>query len=344
MSVVRIAIVGCGSIASMHAVAIGQTPDAALVACYDRVKESALRFSEENKIQAFDTYEELLASDMVDAVSICTPSGLHTPQAIQAIQAGKHVLVEKPMSLTLEEADRLIEAVDRSHVKVGVISQIRFSPAVVEVRRAIEAGALGKITSGSLQMKYWRSKDYYTSGAWRGTWALDGGGALMNQGIHGVDIFRYLMGVPKTLTGYARTQIHDIEVEDSAVAIIEFEGGAIGTIEASTACYPGYPRRVEICGDKGSIVLKEDVIIKWDVDLPCQLPVGEQPENVGSSDPLAISTAGHVRHFINFVNAILRDEPLLADTRIGRLPLEIILSVYESSRTGRSVNMEEIRK
>ena len=344
MNKVRFAIIGCGGIAAKHAIAIGQTPNAELVACCDQIKESAVRFAEANKLQAFDTYEELLASDTVDAVSICTPSGLHTPQAIQAIQAGKHVLLEKPMSLTLAEADRLIGAAEQADVKVGVISQFRFSPAVVEVRRAIEAGALGRITSGSLQMKYWRSKEYYASGAWRGTWALDGGGALMNQGIHGVDIFRYLMGAPKTLTGYARTQIHDIEVEDSAVAIVEFEDGAIGTIEGSTACYPGYPRRVEICGDKGSIVLEEDAILKWDVDLPCQLPVGKPPENVGSSDPMAISVAGHVRHFVNFTNAVLHDEPLLADARIGRLPLATILSIYESSRTGRPVNMEEVRR
>jgi len=343
MTKVRYAIIGCGGIAAKHALAIRETPDAELVACCDQVRDSALRFAEANKLHAFDTYEELLASDTVDAVSLCTPSGLHTPQAIQAIEAGKHVLLEKPMSLTLEEADRLIEAADKGGVKVGVISQYRFSPAVAEIRRAIEAGALGRITSGSLQMKYWRSKEYYASGAWRGTWALDGGGALMNQGIHGVDIFRYLMGAPKTLTGYARTQIHDIEVEDSAVAIIEFEGGAIGTIEGSTACYPGYPRRVEICGDKGSIVLEEDAILKWDVDIPCQLPVGKPADNVASSDPMAISNAGHVRHFANFTNAILHNEPLLADARIGRLPLEIILSVYKSSQTGRPVDMEELR-
>ncbi len=344
MKTVRIAIIGCGGIADMHAKAIHDTPNAELTACYSRSSESANRFAQRYGIEAFTSYEALLASPDVDAVALCTPSGLHTAQAIQAIQAGKHVLVEKPMSLTLREADELIATVDSGNVVVGVISQYRTSPAVEEIKRAIDAGALGRLTSGSLQMKYWRSAAYYASGAWRGTWALDGGGALMNQGIHGVDIFRYLMGAPVSLTAYARTLTHDIEVEDMAVAILEFEGGALGTIEGSTTCNPGYPRRIEICGDKGSVVLEEDSILKWDVDMPCNLPVGNQAMNVGASDPLAISYAGHTRHFTNFVNAILHGEKLLQDVRGGRLPLEIILSIYRSSQQKQTIDMKEVQR
>lgn len=344
MNIVRFAIIGCGGIADKHALAIRQTPGAQLIACYSKTKASAERFAQAWGIKAFDSYDALLASDEIDAVSICTPSGLHTPQAIAAIKQGKHVLLEKPMSLTLEEADRLIDAAKYSQAKVGVISQYRFSPAVLEAGRAIKAEALGRITSGSLQMKYYRSPAYYASGAWRGTWALDGGGALMNQGIHGVDIFRSLMGAPKTLTGFARTQVHTIEVEDSAVAILEFESGALGTIEGSTACYPGYPRRVEICGDKGSVVLEEDAIIRWDVDIPCKLPVGHPPKDVASSDPKAISVEGHARQYVNFVGAVLHDEPLLEDTEAARLPLEIILAIYQSSASGKSIDMETLRR
>lgn len=341
MNKVRIAIIGCGGIADMHAKAIGDIPEAQLVACYSRSPASAQRFAERYGIQAFDSYEGLLASSEVDAVALCTPSGLHTPQALQAIEAGKHVLIEKPMSLTLEEADRLIAAADQGDVVVGVISQYRTSAAVEEVKRAIDQGALGRVTSGSLQMKYWRTQAYYASADWRGTWALDGGGALMNQGIHGVDIFRYLMGKPISLTAYARTLTHDIQVEDMAVAILEFEGGALGTIEGSTTCNPGYPRRIEICGDKGSVVLEEDAILKWDVDIPCGLPVGKPAQNIGASDPLAISYAGHTRHFKNFVAAILRGEPLLQDARGGRLPLEIILGIYRSSQENKTIDMKE---
>jgi len=344
METVRFAIIGCGSISEKHAMAIQQTPEAQLVACYSDPMESAERFAQAWGINAYYSYDALLNSDNIDAVSICTPSGLHTPQAIAAIKHGKHVLMEKPMSLTLEEADSLINAAKHSQVKVGIVSQYRFSPAVLEINRAIKAGALGRITSGSLQMKYYRSPAYYASGPWRGTWKLDGGGALMNQGIHGVDIFRSLMGAPKTLTGYARTQVHAIEVEDSAVAILEFEGGALGTIEGSTACYPGYPRRLEICGDKGSIVLEEDSIIRWDLDIPCRLPVGQPPKDVASSDPMAISLEGHTRHYVNFVGAVLRDEPLLEDAEAGRLPLEIILGIYQSSASGKSIAMETLHR
>ena len=344
MNTIRIAIIGCGGISDKHAMAIRQTPEAQLTACYSDPWETAERFAKAYGIKAFDSYDALLASDDIDSVSICTPSGLHTPQALEAIRHGKHVLLEKPMSLTLEEADSLIDAAKSSGVKVGIISQYRFSPAVLEIGRAVNAGALGKVTSGSLQMKYYRSPAYYASGAWRGTWKLDGGGALMNQGIHGVDIFRSLMGTPKTLTGFARTQIHKIEVEDSAVAILEFEGGALGTVEGSTACFPGYPRRLEICGDKGSVVLEEDAIIRWDLDIPCRLPVGHPPKDVASSDPMAISLDGHIRHYVNFAGAILRDEPLLEDTAAGRLPLEIILAIYQSSADGKSIDMETLRR
>lgn len=341
---VRYAIIGCGLIAHKHAAALKETPDAKLVACCSADIAGAELFANQYDLEAFDRYEDLLASPSVDAVSICTPSGLHTPQALQALEAGKHVFMEKPMSLTLEEADRLIDAQEKSDCKVGIISQFRFAPAVQEIKRAMDEGAFGNIVSGSLQMKYYRSPEYYKSGVWRGTWDMDGGGALMNQGIHGIDIFRYLMGPAKNLTGYARTLSHDIEVEDSAVAILEFKSGALGTIEGSTACFPGYPRRFEICGDKGSVVLEEDAIISWDLPIPCLLPVGQPAANVASSDPMAISNEGHLRQYVNFTRAILFDEPLLADAKAGRQPLEIILAIYASSKAGKSVSMKDFMR
>lgn len=184
-------------------------------------------------------------------------------------------------------------------------------------------------------MKYYRSEAYYASAAWRGTRAMDGGGCLMNQGIHGVDIFRYLMGPLRSLTAIARTQTRPIEVEDSAAAILEFQNGAIGTLEGSTTCYPGYPRRIEICGDAGSVVLEETSILRWDLPIPCHLPVGRSAQNVASSDPAAIDPSGHVRQIANLTDAVLYGAPLLADASTGRPPLEVILAVYESARTGR---------
>ena len=306
MNQVRFALIGCGVIANFHATAIEQIPEATLVGVYDEYRPGAERFVQTRPVQIFDSLEALLASDEVDAVGICTPSGLHTQQAVAAMRAGKHVVVEKPMSLSLDDADLLI-------------------------------GAFGRIVSGSLQMKYFRSHEYYASGGWRGTWAMDGGGCLMNQGIHGIDMFRYLMGPVKSLTAITKTQTRQIEVEDSAVAMLEFANGAIGTLEGSTTCYPGYPRRIEICGDAGSIVLEEDSILRWDLPIPCNLPVGNAAKNVGSSDPKAIRVDGHVKQIGNLVDAVLRGTPLMADAASGRPPLEIILAVYESSKTSKPV-------
>lgn len=324
-------------IANFHATAISQIPDAVLTGVFDQFRPGAEKFVQTWPVRLYDSMEQLCADPEIDAVCVCTPSGLHTAQAIQIMQAGKHLVVEKPMSLNLEDADRLIQTAADTGVKVCVISQFRFSDAVQEIRRALDAGAFGKVVSGSLSMKYFRSHEYYASGGWRGTWKMDGGGCLMNQGIHGIDVYRYLMGPVKSLTAIARTQTRKVEVEDSAVAVMEFESGAVGTLEGSTTCYPGYPRRIEICGDQGSVVLEEDAILRWDLPIPCSLPVGQAAKNVASSDPKAIDVKGHVKQIGNLVDAVLRGAPLMADAASGRPPLEIILAVYESSRTGRTV-------
>lgn len=328
-------------ISAYHADAISRIMEAEITACTDAYAPSSDKFAQKHGITSYPTLDALLQSRKVDAVSICTPSGLHTPQAVDAVRAGKHVVCEKPMSLTLAEADTLIAEADKAGVKVAVVSQLRFTPAVMEVHRAISSGAMGRIVSGSLQMKYYRSPEYYKSASWRGTWAMDGGGALMNQGIHGIDVFRMLMGPVLRLQGVACTQAHAFEVEDSAVAVLEFESGALGTLEGSTTCYPGYPRRFEICGTSGSIIMEENAILRWDVNLETDLPIGQQIKTGTSNDPNAFTSEGHERQLSNFVDAVLRNKPLMVDARNGRLPLEIILAVYESSRTGKAIDMKE---
>jgi UDP-N-acetyl-2-amino-2-deoxyglucuronate dehydrogenase len=345
MGKVRFGIIGCGVIAEFHNQAINEIDNAVVLGCVDSYAPSAERFAAEHNIKKYDTIEDMLADPEIDAVTICTPSGLHTQQAIAAMRAGKHVVCEKPMSITLEDADRLIAVANETQVKVCIISQFRYSPAVQAVKKAIDAGALGNIVSGSLQMKYYRSDAYYASGSWRGTKAMDGGGCLMNQGIHGVDVFRYLMGPVKSLVGYARTQQRKIEVEDSAAAVLEFKNGAIGTLEGSTLCFPGYPRRIEICGDKGSVVLEENSVKKWDCEgYDIGVPVGKSATNVASSDPKAIDVSGHTRQIRNFVNSILYGEKLMAPAESGRPALEIILGVYESSETGKPVIFDVTKK
>ena len=340
---VRFGLIGCGAIARFHAKSIGEIENAELVAAFDPYKPGLEKFTAEYDVKGYETLEALLADPDVDAVSICTPSGLHTRQAAAAMKAGKHVVCEKPMSLTLAEADELIACEKETGMKVCIISQYRFAASTQEVKRAIDAGAFGKITHASLSMRYYRSNDYYNSGAWRATKAMDGGGALMNQGIHGVDVFRYLMGPVKTINGLARCLTRQkngqpLEVEDAAAAVLEFENGALGIIEGSTTCFPGYPRRIVISGDKGSVVLEENSIMSWDLgDFECKLPVGTQASNSGASDPMAIDNSGHVLQIGNLVRAILDGEELMATAYSGRLPLEIILGVYESSETGKTV-------
>jgi len=343
---VRFGLIGCGAIAKFHAKSIGEIEGAELVAAFDPYKPGLDKFVAEYGVKGYDTLEAMLADPGVDAVSICTPSGLHTSQAVAAMKAGKHVVCEKPMSLTLAEADELIACEKETGMKVCIISQYRFAASTQEVKRAIDAGAFGRITHASLSMRYFRSHDYYNSGAWRATKAMDGGGALMNQGIHGVDVFRYLMGPVKTINGVARCLTRTkngqpLEVEDAAAAVLEFENGALGIIEGSTTCFPGYPRRIVISGDKGSVVLEEDAIVSWDLPIEPQIPVGGNATKSGSSDPTAISNAGHVLQIGNLCNAILNGEELLADAYTGRLPLEIILGIYESSKTGKTVYLNK---
>lgn len=337
MKEVRFGIAGCGTISRFHAAAIERIPDARLVGVYNSSRPRAERFVAEYPAHIFESYDDLLASPDIDVVCICTPSGLHTEQAVAAMKAGKSIVVEKPMSLSLSDADLLINTAEETGAKVCVISQFRFSAAVQEVRRALDAGAFGKVVSGSLSMKYYRSHEYYASGGWRGTWALDGGGCLMNQGIHGIDVFRYLMGPVKSISAITGTQTRKVEVEDSAAAILEFENGAFGTIQGSTTCFPGYPRRIEICGDEGSVVLEEDSILSWDLPIECRLPVGQGAKNVASSDPKAIDVGGHVRQIGNLVDALIRGAELMAPATTGRPPLEVILGIYESSKTGKKV-------
>jgi predicted dehydrogenase len=334
---IRFGIIGCGMISRFHAEGIKNTPGAVIAGCYDAYKPGADAFGKKYGVPVYDTFDEIVTDAEIDVLSICTPSGLHTPLAVAAIKNGKHVMIEKPMSLTLAEADELIASADAHQAKVCVISQFRFSPAIREVYAAIQAGMFGKLTIAELSMKYFRSHEYYAQAEWRGTWRMDGGGALINQGIHGVDLFRYLLGPVKSVNGTIRTLTRRIEVEDSAAAALELANGALAVISASTCSFPGYPRRIEICGEQGSVVLEEDSILKWDLATECPLPVGVSAANIASSDPAAISNEGHILQYNNMADSLRNGTPLFMDARQGRLPLEVILAIYESSKTGKTV-------
>ena len=344
--IINFAIVGCGLISSFHISAIEAIPDAFLLGVYDNNSDIAEKTASEHNVRAYSSYEELLADNDVDVVCICTPSYLHGEMSIAAAIAGKSVLVEKPLALSLEQCDVLSDIASEKKVQIGVVSQLRFSNAFSKVKKVLNDGLLGRITRMDLYMKYYRTQAYYDNGGWRGKSATDGGGALMNQGIHGVDLLRYLGGPLKTVSAFSATLSHDIEVEDTLSAILSFQNGAIGVIEASTADWPGQPRRIEINGDSGFIVIQEDQIVEWKVEGEELLDFSSNNTSAagGFNDPSKISNVGHVRQIENFIASLKGDAELEVGIAEGREALRLILAAYDSSQTGSVINMNEYGK
>ena len=262
-------IVGCGMISTFHARAIADVQGAKLVACFDTREAAAEKFAADNDCKSYTKLDAMLADPKVDIVTIATPSGAHMEPAVAAAKAGKHVIVEKPLEITLKKCDRIIEACEKAGVQVGAIFPSRFHDSSVKLKRAIDGGRFGRLTLGDAYVKWFRTQEYYDSGAWRGTWALDGGGALMNQAIHSVDLLTWLMGPVVEIQANTATLAHErIEVEDAAVATLRFANGALGVLEATTAAYPGYLKRIEIHGSEGSAVLEEEDLKAWDFAKP----------------------------------------------------------------------------
>ena len=331
-------IVGCGMISRWHANAVSLIDEAELVGVCDRKPESTMRFAKENNCKAFESYEELLACDEIDIVCICTPSGLHSPQAVMAANAKKHFVVEKPMAITREQIEDVINACEKNNVKGAVISQLRFTESIKYVKKAIEDGELGDIIIADVYMKYYRSPEYYASAEWRGTWELDGGGALMNQGIHGIDVLQYLAGEVKSVCGICKTLARDIEVEDTANVLVEYKNGAIGTIQGTTSVNPGYPRVISISGTKGTVELTEDVITRWDIEGKSSPPENMPKGNINSyRDPSGFALDTHKMQIADLIDAIKNDRRPLVDVYEGRKPVDIILGAYQSSKIKKTV-------
>ena len=334
----RFAIIGCGAVAEMHATAIQGLENGILYGAYDMRAENAQRFAAAHGCKAFATLDELFACEEVDIVNVCTPSGLHAELAIRAANAGKHVVVEKPMAITQAQVDDLIRVVEQKKTKMAVITQLRFAPSVQRAKKAIEDGRLGKILLADFRGKFYRSEEYYSKSGWRGTWAMDGGGALMNQGIHGIDIVQYLMGGVKSVSALCCTQDRNIEAEDTAYLIVEYKNGAVGSIHSTTVAGPGYPRKIEISGTKGTIKIEEDEIRVWDV-AGDEETTGRTASKAGF-DPMAFSHAYHQFQFADLIEAIEEDRAPLVDVYEGRKPVEIILAAYESNRTGKKIDLD----
>lgn len=343
------AIIGCGMIARFHARALADVPDVRLAALVSRREDNARKMAAELGLDcALSTnLDAVLARPDVQAVIITTPSGAHLEPAVAAARAGKHVVVEKPLEITSERCDRIIDACDRHGVKLCTIFPSRFGDANRALKEAVEAGRFGRLTLGETTCKWWRPQSYYDEGGWKGTQALDGGGALMNQAIHNVDLLLWMMGPVSHISGFTATLAHErIEVEDTAVACLRFANGALGVIQATTSVHPGLPKTIAVHGDRGSAVIEQDDVLRWDFapetaeDRALKERFARKTgASGGSSNPAAISHVGHARQLADFVRAIRTNSAPLVDGREGRRAVAVIEAIYRSAATGRAVTI-----
>jgi UDP-N-acetyl-2-amino-2-deoxyglucuronate dehydrogenase len=338
-------IVGLGMIAEFHAQAIAQTSGGRLVGVASRSAEKGRAFAAKHNVPFSTTsVEELVARPEIDVVCITTPNGEHRAPALAAIRAGKHVVIEKPLDLTLEGADELIAAADKHRVQIGPIFQGRFGDGARTVKAAVEAGRLGRLVLASAYVKWHRTAQYYTG--YRGSLGLDGGGAIVNQAIHGLDLLLWFVGLPSEVTAWQTRRVHThIEGEDTSVSILKFPSGALGTVEATTAAWPGWSRRHELCGEHGSIVLEDDRIVRWEFrearpeDEAIRAADQNNALGSGASHPGAISVEGHRRQLQDMIDAVCEKRPPLLDGREGRKAVALFRAIYESAATGAPVKL-----
>src|SRR5579859_7267571 len=344
----RFGIVGCGVIGKTHAAAISSLADAELAGVADVLPERARVLANRHGTSAYPDLSTMLAALDLDVITICTASGLHGEQAEEAMRAGKHVIVEKPLEITLPAIDHLLDVQRAAGVKLAVISQHRYDPAARRVHELIANGAFGTLVLANAHILWWRSQEYYDSGEWRGTWALDGGGVLMNQSIHSIDLLQWFMGPVKSIYAYTDTLAHRMETEDVAVAVLRFANGALGTIAATTAAYPGMGTRVEILGEKGSAIIEDDMLAYLHLardDREEAVSSGatsgprKQESNADSiaQERAARSLRSHVLQTADMIRAIREDGTPLVDGQAGRQPVEVILGIYESVRNKKEV-------
>jgi len=360
----RFAVIGCGNIHGTHTDAIaGLGPEVGrLVAVCDETPEIARKAGEKFGVPYFRDLDRMIGSIDFDVLSVCTPSGLHAAVGTVGAKAGKHIVCEKPIDVSLKAADELIQACKASGVKLEVISQHRYSAGVQTLRRWLDEGRFGKLVYGESVTKWYRTQAYYDSGGWRGTWELDGGGALTNQGVHYVDLLRYTMGPVKSVAATMGTLAHErIEVEDIVSATIEFKNGAVGTLLASTAMYPGYKQSLEVYGTHGTVLIDDSRIrhaqFADGTEEQGMFSVKAKPPEVdnfvaredpsansevavtGAADPTKVWGEGHLAHYRDLVDAIQTGRETFMNGQEARNALELIIAVYESARSGKRVSL-----
>lgn len=337
----RIGILGGGNISESHLRAAMEIGDIQVSGVCGPNREKVGKLAEAAGVPAFSDERSFFDACPMDLVAIGSPSGLHASQGMEAASRGIHVLVEKPIDVTTRKADELIEACGAAGVKLGVFFQDRTSSGARDLKALVESEALGRPLLATAHVKWYREPEYYSGSRWRGTWSLDGGGAIMNQGIHTLDLLIWLLGKPRKVFGFTRTMLHDIETEDTAVAVIEFESGTLATYEAATSAYPGQPRRIYLTGSRGTASLVHDrltgVSLLGDPAREEESASAGEPEN--TSSPKVSDVSGHRMVMEDFIASIRDDRPPMCDGKEARRSVELAGAIYESSRTGLPVDI-----
>lgn len=343
----RFAIIGSGVIGAVHAEAVAQLPDAQLVAVADISAERARQLAATYGSVPYTDVTEMLSREQLDIVIVCTPNGEHGTYACQVMRSGRHVIVEKPMEVSRPAIEEMLRVQQQTRVKLAVTSQHRFDPATIQVHTLVEEQAFGRLVLGTVTVPWWRAQTYYDDD-WHGTWRFEGGGTLMTQALHSIDLLQWLMGPVKSVFAYTDTLVHRMETEDVAVAILRFANGALGTIAATTGAYLGVTTRIELFGEKGSAIIENDMLAylhltRDDREEAASSRATSEPKKQESNAAsiaqkrAALSLRSHVLQTADMIRAIREDGTPLVDGQAGRQPVEVILGIYESVRTRKEV-------
>ncbi|MEX2178038.1 MAG: Gfo/Idh/MocA family oxidoreductase [Gemmatimonadaceae bacterium] len=333
----RVALVGCGRISRNHFDAIRTVDGLSLTAVCDNVEERARAAGEDQGVAWYTDYATMLAKADADVIAVCTPSGLHSAQGVMAASAGRHVISEKPMSITLEQADALVQACDAAGVSLFVVKQNRLNPAVQLLKRAVDKGRFGRIYLANSTVRWQRPQEYYDSAPWRGTWEFDGG-AFMNQASHYVDLIQWLMGPVESVVAKTATQARRIEAEDSGVAVLRFRNGALGVIEVNVLTYPrNWEGSIAIMGERGSAKISGTAVNRVEHWAFADDDDDDKLLEASSTNPTNVYGSGHEGYYRNVLNVLRGEAQPETDGRAGRKSLELILGIYESAKTGRDV-------
>jgi UDP-N-acetyl-2-amino-2-deoxyglucuronate dehydrogenase len=340
----HIGLIGGGNISETHALAACAIPGVEIAAIFGTNAEKVGRLCREYGGKPYGNLNEFLAHRPMELVAIGSPSGLHAEQGIAAARHGLHVLTEKPIDITVERADALIAETRKAGVQLGVFFQDRCKPDILSVKNAVDAGVLGKPILADARVKWYRPPEYYANSRWRGTWKLDGGGALINQAVHTLDLMLWIFGEVKAVQATCKTALHAIEAEDTLIAMLEFANGALGVLQAATSMFPGYPRRLELTGSEGTLIIEHDRLLAADLKNPSPdlLKRSEGDKNQSASSPIVSDARGHQAVLEDFLHAIRTNTKPRCDGQEGRRSLALVQAIYEACRTGKRVNVEVV--